>query len=246
MHLILTGATGLVGSACLQHMLVTQSITKVSVLSRRPVPQAEGKEKVEVIIHKDFTKYPPDVLEKLQGAEGCVWALGVSYNDVDKVEYEKITVEYPLAAAKAFASLSKPFKIVYVSGEGATTTPGFLANNLQPFGPIKGRAEAALLELSKTTPGFKPYSLRPGGVDSHAHTEIHPYIPPATALSKRVAEMLLPALRITMKSMISPTRDLARVLVDLAMGDGEPLEGNGILGEGRTISNPGMRRLAGI
>jgi hypothetical protein len=31
-------------------------------------------------------------------------------------EYEKITVEYPLAAAKAFTSLHDPFKFVYVSG----------------------------------------------------------------------------------------------------------------------------------
>lgn len=30
--------------------------------------------------------------------------------------YEEITLDYPLAAAKSFASLSKPFKFVYVSG----------------------------------------------------------------------------------------------------------------------------------
>ncbi len=86
MHLILTGATGLVGSACLQHMLTTQAVTTVSILSRRPVPQAEGHEKVHVIIHKDFNNYPPEVLEKLRGAEGCVWALGVSQTDVPDKE----------------------------------------------------------------------------------------------------------------------------------------------------------------
>lgn len=30
--------------------------------------------------------------------------------------YEEITLDYPLAAAKSFASLAKPFNFVYVSG----------------------------------------------------------------------------------------------------------------------------------
>jgi uncharacterized protein YbjT (DUF2867 family) len=78
MHLILTGATGLVGSAVLQVMLTHPAITTISVLSRRPVPQTEGHPKAKVIIHKDFLNYPPDLLEQLRGAEGCVWALGIS------------------------------------------------------------------------------------------------------------------------------------------------------------------------
>jgi hypothetical protein len=82
MHLILTGATGLVGSACLHAMLTTKAVTTVTVLSRRAVPQAEGHEKVQVILHQDFDNYPSEVLEKLKGAEGCVWALGVSQTDV--------------------------------------------------------------------------------------------------------------------------------------------------------------------
>jgi uncharacterized protein YbjT (DUF2867 family) len=84
MHLILTGATGLVGSACLHQMLVNEAITKVTILSRRPVPMAEGHSKVQVIVHNNFKTYPDSLLEKLQGAKGCVWALGVSQYDVDK------------------------------------------------------------------------------------------------------------------------------------------------------------------
>ncbi len=86
MHLILTGATGLVGSACLHAMLTTKAVTTVTILSRRPVPQAEGQAKVQVILHTDFNEYPSEVLEKLKGAEGCVWALGVSQNDVPNKE----------------------------------------------------------------------------------------------------------------------------------------------------------------
>ena len=84
MHLILTGATGLVGSACLHQMLINDVVTTISVLSRRSVPMAEGHPKVNVIIHTDFNQYPSQVLEQLKGATGCVWAQGVSANDVSK------------------------------------------------------------------------------------------------------------------------------------------------------------------
>lgn len=84
MHLILTGAPCLVGSSCLHEMLVSKSVNQTSILTRRPVPMADGHAYVNVIIHKDFSIYGPDVLEKLSGAQGCVWALGISVNSVSK------------------------------------------------------------------------------------------------------------------------------------------------------------------
>jgi len=50
------------------------------------------------------------------GAEGCVWALGISATQVGMEEYERITVRYPVAAAPAFAGLAERFNFVYVSG----------------------------------------------------------------------------------------------------------------------------------
>jgi uncharacterized protein YbjT (DUF2867 family) len=86
MHLILTGATGLIGTACLDRMLALtpSTISKLSILTRKPVALAEGNPHVNVIIHKDYEHYPKDVLEKLEGAEGCVWALGPSVTAVSK------------------------------------------------------------------------------------------------------------------------------------------------------------------
>jgi uncharacterized protein YbjT (DUF2867 family) len=87
MHLVLTGATGLVGSAVLHAMLTTESITQITILSRRPVPMAsalESKVKVKVILHTDYTSYPAEILEQLKDAHGVVWAQGCSQNDVDK------------------------------------------------------------------------------------------------------------------------------------------------------------------
>ncbi|MCJ1229337.1 hypothetical protein MMC12_006002 [Toensbergia leucococca] len=241
MHLILTGATGLVGSAALAHMLSTPAITKISILSRSPVPLAANHEHVHVITHKDFGSYGGEVLERLKGAEGCVWALGVSVTDVGKEDYEKITINYPLAAAKSFSTLSDPFKFVYVSGEGATTTPTILTPR---FGTTKGRAELALLALPTTSsfPTLRPYSVRPGYVDAAAN----PLISQSLPWSKRVAEWALaPVLRAWVPGMVTPTRELGRGLVELAMGGGGEVGEKGVE-RGRILSNSAFRRVVGL
>ena len=86
MHLILTGATGLVGSAVLDAMIKMQNVTEISILSRRPVLMAEEAKdsRIRVIIHKDFEKYDAELLSKIRGATGCVWALGISQSQVGK------------------------------------------------------------------------------------------------------------------------------------------------------------------
>ena len=90
MHLILTGATGLVGSAVLHNMIITPGVTKISVLSRRPVALAEGQPKVNVLIHKDFSSYPSELLSQVKDADGVVWALGISATQVGK-EYVSLS-----------------------------------------------------------------------------------------------------------------------------------------------------------
>lgn len=84
MHLVLTGATGLVGSAVLQNMITMPAVSKVSILSRRPVAQAEGHDKVKVIIHTDYANYPSEVTAQLKDVDGVVWAQGISATLVGK------------------------------------------------------------------------------------------------------------------------------------------------------------------
>jgi uncharacterized protein YbjT (DUF2867 family) len=84
MHLILTGATGLVGSSVLDAMLKNTAISKISILSRNPVRMADDSKdpRVNVITHKDFESYTPELLDQLKDAQGCVWALGTSQTNV--------------------------------------------------------------------------------------------------------------------------------------------------------------------
>jgi hypothetical protein len=164
-------------------------------------------------------------------------------------EYEKITHQYPLAFARAIASTTSPNPInfIYVSGEGATTTPGMMTPH---WAGIKGNTESELLALSKTPEyaNLRPISLRPGGVDAKEHTEIHEYIPKNKGMLKVVETALLPAIRTLMPRMMSPTRELGKVLTELALGEGKafPEKDEGISGEGRTLNNVAQRRLAGL
>lgn len=222
MHTILTGATGLVGSAVLDAMLSNPSITKITILSRRPVPQATTRAdpRVSVVIHEDFSSYDsPALRSRIGDATGCVWALGISQSQVSsELEYDRITRTFALEAARAFGAVDrsgKPFNFVYVSGEGATLTPG----RFTPlFGRVKGRAEAELAALRDENPLLRTSSVRAGFVDSAAHDAIKPFLPPMPRMTTLAGAVLGPPIRHLYKSMWSPTQPLGSFLVDMAVG----------------------------
>ncbi|KAJ5834209.1 hypothetical protein N7447_000235 [Penicillium robsamsonii] len=254
MHLILTGATGLVGSSVLDAMLKNAAVSKISILSRSPVRMAEDANdpRVHVIAHKDFESYKPELLDQLKDADGCVWALGTSQTNVTKEEYVKITKDYTLAAANAFSTIkppNHPFRFIHVSGEGATQTPG----RFTPiFARVKGNTEMLLGTLSEQKPTIRIDSVRPGFVDSATHDAIKPYIP-SGGVSGVVANLglalLAPGIRYLMKSMHSPTEHLGSFLTQMAMGrHEEKLQGPGVfkLGGGYVVVNSGMRRILGL
>jgi uncharacterized protein YbjT (DUF2867 family) len=265
MHIILTGATGLVGSGVLDALLKASDVTRISILSRRPVPMvqavAAADPRVNVILHSDFSKYDDQLLEKLRGAQGCVWALGISQTKVKTdEEYIDITKTYALAAAEALSKRlprndndgnndTEPFRFVYVSGEGATQTPGIFT---PLFGRVKGETEAALAAMP--SPSFVPITMRPAGVDPTAHAAIQGFAP-AFGTTQRVAVALTQML---WSGMLSPTEPLGVFLRDLAMGkvDSRPdFEGKGVsrirIGGGEeeggfVVGNAGFRRLMGL
>lgn len=242
-HVVLTGATGLVGSAVLSQLLSTPSITRVSILSRRPVAAAEGHEKAKVVIHSDFSQYPPNVLEQLSGAQSCIWAQGKSSVGMTEPEYAELTHDWPLAAAKAFskaADESHPFNFVYVSGEGADPTQ----STRTMFGRVKGKAEQALIEVGSSTP-LSVYNLRPAGIDGRESASKPER--PASWQDNLAAWSFLPLVRLFAPKWHTPVDSLAQVAVRLAIGDGKPVaQGDGVEAGGRTLRNVAIRNLAGL
>ncbi|KAL4907648.1 hypothetical protein BDW74DRAFT_111488 [Aspergillus multicolor] len=249
MRLILTGATGVVGSAALNHILSLPKgeISALYILSRSPVPAAENKPNVTVIQHKNYNEYSPELLEKLKGADGCIWAQGISQTLVSKDEYIKITLDYPLAAAEAFSTLSDSFNFVYVSGEGATQTPGMLT---PLFGRTKGQAESALLDLAKKYPSLKPFSVRPAYVDTANDPETlkaRMQRPEQQSFKAKALHAFFgPLMRNVLTKNDSPTEHLGKFLTDLARGNGKPLAEQGVAEDGRIIPNVVFRKIAGL
>ncbi|KAJ3472710.1 hypothetical protein NLG97_g10774 [Lecanicillium saksenae] len=74
MKAVVFGTTGLVGSAVLNACIANAKITKIYVVTRRPLgDEREKNPKVETILHSDMAQYPPELLEKLKGIELCFW-----------------------------------------------------------------------------------------------------------------------------------------------------------------------------
>lgn len=164
-------------------------------------------------------------------------------------EYVKITKTFTLRAAEAFQKLStpaQPFNFVYVSGEGATFTPG----RFTPiFGRIKGETEIALSELRKSNPSFHASSIRPAFIDSAQHDAIKGYIPQVSTLKYALDSLVGPPIRAFAKGSWSPTQPLSNFMTEMAMGRwNRQFQGPGIdrLGDFPIVNNVGFRRLAGL
>ncbi|KAH8831480.1 hypothetical protein DL96DRAFT_1588020 [Flagelloscypha sp. PMI_526] len=127
MKLIVTGATGRIGSSVVRYCVDSPTITSVVVLSRRALPYENefspaqlSKLKTLILTREDFLNYPPRILSELEGADGCVWAMGSVFTPTQEVD-----VDYPVNAAKAFKerlmpplkAQGKKFRYVFVSGQ---------------------------------------------------------------------------------------------------------------------------------
>ena len=162
-----------------------------------------------------------------------------------------------MAAAKAFAPLATPndpFTFVHVSGEGADPTEKSWAL----FAKVKGRTERDLLKLaadsapsSTSHPAFRAYNVRPAAVCAG---KLYPYPDRHRSLAYRVLGPIMgPALRVVSPVMLSPTDEIATVLVDLATGNvpeefmadaAGKLKGDGIEAGGWTMRCHAIRQWA--
>lgn len=255
MHLILTGATGLIGTAVINHVIKTgfasKTVTHLTILSRKPVPLASeaNDPRITIIQHDDFGNYPASLLERLKGAEGCIWALGVSQYAVDGEEYVKITKDYAVAAAKAFAKLNgdQGFNFVFVSTDGATYNPGFFTPQ---FKQIKGETELALLEVAKI-PQYAFLRLlvaRPGGVNPFSDPICTNVCANQSLGRKRIIfrPSVFSLFKAVSPNMVIESGDLARCLIGLSTkkyGDNVKWDGDDVESEGKVLTNAALNRI---
>jgi uncharacterized protein YbjT (DUF2867 family) len=74
MKILITGVTGFIGGAALEHCLLHPAITSVVALSRRELPQElMTSDKLSFIVVKDFGALDEDVLSSISDANGMIW-----------------------------------------------------------------------------------------------------------------------------------------------------------------------------
>lgn len=107
-------------------------------------------EKLKEVTHGNFLNFEP-IEDELKNVDACFWSLGVSSVGMAKADYERITKDFTLAAAKVLIKHNPNMTFVYVSGMGTD------AESSTHWARIKGETENAVLEMP-----WHGYIFRPG------------------------------------------------------------------------------------
>ncbi|QSS59119.1 nucleoside-diphosphate-sugar epimerase [Histoplasma capsulatum] len=177
MKLIVTGATGYVGTEVIRLALRNKAVSSVVALARRPVqvPEHVGpdadKSKLQSVILDDWTApYPESVKEKLKGADACIWCLAVTPTkslEMDFADVTRICSDFTINGLHNIASVANnPFRFIYISGVSVerdqTKTLWFLSD----YRLMRGRIENAILDFAKQhEPAVQATVTKPAGVE---------------------------------------------------------------------------------
>jgi hypothetical protein len=140
MKLIVTGATGFVGSEVIRQALRNPAVTSVAVIARKavPVPPNEDASKLKSFVLDDWTSnYPDSLIEHIKGADACIWyiyscistsdfclqfarSLAVTPSQSRSMDFAQVTTichDYTINGIQnMIKAANKPFRFVYVSG----------------------------------------------------------------------------------------------------------------------------------
>lgn len=79
MKIIISGATGFVGTELIRQSLVNPKVTSIIALARRAVPTPANAgpgadtSKLHSVTVKDYDSYPDEVKKHFVGADACIW-----------------------------------------------------------------------------------------------------------------------------------------------------------------------------
>src|SRR6202040_2786613 len=151
MHVLLFGATGMVGQGVMRECLLDPGVNLLQTVGR----SATGVQhpKLREVVHNDLWDYE-SLAAQLSGFDACFFCLGVTSSGMTEENYQRVTYGITMAAAEALSRLNPQMTFIYVSGSGTDTSE----RGRSMWARVKGKTENALLRL----PFKRAYMFRPG------------------------------------------------------------------------------------
>jgi len=96
-RVLVTGATGMIGSLVIEACLARDVVTEVTSILRRPSGRTHAK--LREIVHPDFTDFAA-IEDNFTGQDVCFFCLGVYTGQVPTDQFRAITIDYTRAFAE--------------------------------------------------------------------------------------------------------------------------------------------------
>lgn len=207
-HVLITGATGMIGGLVLDLCLQNDEIGRVTSLVRRE--SGRKHEKLDEVIIENFLDLDPNA-PYFDSVDIVYYCLGVYTGAVDRQLFRTITVDYPHTLASLLVGKNQDLTFCLLSGAGADRTE----KSRMMFAKDKGAIENRLSKM-----GFDAFhAFRPG------------YIYPVTPrkepnLSYTLSRFLYPVIRLFGSNASIKSTELAAAMfhVGLIGYEGEILE----------------------
>lgn len=112
---------------------------------------------------EDFTQYSKEILDKLSGADGCIWCMSTPMPN------SNLELVYPKAFAEAFSSTwahsNKRIRYVHLTGKLAERDQDRSLWVLGGLRKLKGRGESQMVQFANNSNGmWETLVARPGQV----------------------------------------------------------------------------------
>src|ERR1700733_4001034 len=199
-RLVIVGASGMVGGQALRYALEHPDVDHVTSIGRRKLGISHSK--LTEILHPDFANCSA-LAQTLMGQDGAIFCLGTYTGAVTDAELRTITVDSTVEFARVLRSGSPDAAFSFLSGNGADPT----GQSRMPYARYKGEAEKALLAA-----GFpRVYIFRPAYI-----YPVEPRKEPTA--SYRLLRSIYPVFRVVFPNQVIRADDLARIMVDAAVG----------------------------
>lgn len=191
---IITGASGMIGSLILQHCLSSKAVDRVTSLVRRN--SGIKHPKLNEIVIDDFSNYSQQQA-LFQGIDVGFFCIGVYTGQVPDAKFKEITIDYAVTFSECLKINCPNATLCFLSGAGADRQE----KSRVSFAKYKGIAENKIDALGLG--GF--YSFRPG--------YIYPVVPRnEPSLGYKVLRHLYPVIKLLGSNASITSAELAHAM----------------------------------